>query len=252
MPARLTARKSSKSGGGRTSLRVRLAQAVKGPQVYPHLFDAILEQRLSPGARLSEQQLAEAFGVSRTLIRQALIRLHQEGVITIEKYRGAQVASHSPSDAKEVLWARQVVECALVRKAAERITAQDEKESRQAAAEEEAAFARGNRGTGLRLSGEFHLLIALIAGNQRLFQFLRSLVSQTSLIISQYERPSTTQCAFDEHCQLIANIASGDVDRAEMSMRVHLQALEDRLQLDSVGETPKDLHEIFAEFRFRR
>jgi len=87
MPARLTARKSSKSGGGRTSLRVRLAQAVKGPQVYSHLFDAILEQRLSPGARLSEQQLAEAFGVSRTLIRQALIRLHQEGVITIEKYR---------------------------------------------------------------------------------------------------------------------------------------------------------------------
>jgi DNA-binding GntR family transcriptional regulator len=46
---------------------------------------------------------------------------------------------------------------------------------RQAAAEEEAAFARGDRGTGLRLSGEFHLLIALIAGNQRLFQFLRSL-----------------------------------------------------------------------------
>ena|GEM_PF-5980119 len=35
-------------------------------------------------------------------------------------------------------------------------------------------------------------------------------------------------------------------------MRVHLQALEDRLQLDSVGETPKDLHEIFAEFPFRR
>ncbi|MCF5602574.1 GntR family transcriptional regulator, partial [Pseudomonas syringae] len=63
--------------------------------VYEHIFDAILEQRLAPGTRLSEEALGEIFGVSRTIIRRALSRLGHEGVVLLRPNRGAVVASPS-------------------------------------------------------------------------------------------------------------------------------------------------------------
>ena len=53
--------------------------------VYAHIFDAILEQRLAPGTKLSEEALGEIFGVSRTIIRRALSRLAHEGVLLPER-----------------------------------------------------------------------------------------------------------------------------------------------------------------------
>ncbi len=63
--------------------------------VYAHIFDAILEQRLAPGTKLSEEALGEIFGVSRTIIRRALSRLAHEGVVLLRPNRGAVVASPS-------------------------------------------------------------------------------------------------------------------------------------------------------------
>ena len=61
--------------------------------VYAHIFEAILEQRLAPGTKLSEEALGEIFGVSRTIIRRALSRLAHESVVLLRPNRGAVVAS---------------------------------------------------------------------------------------------------------------------------------------------------------------
>ena len=74
--------------------------------VYEHIFDAILEQRLAPGTKLSEEALGEIFGVSRTIIRRALLRLSHEQVVSIRPNRGAVVAAPSVEEARQIFAAR--------------------------------------------------------------------------------------------------------------------------------------------------
>src|SRR3989442_13070080 len=78
--------------------------------VYSAIFDAILEQRLLPGVRLSEEELGKLFGVSRTLNRQSLIRLNAEGIVTTERHRGAQVRTPTLEEATQIFAARELVE----------------------------------------------------------------------------------------------------------------------------------------------
>ncbi|MBF9266747.1 GntR family transcriptional regulator, partial [Paracidovorax cattleyae] len=66
------------------------------------LTKAIVEHRLLPGAKLAEQKLADHFGVSRTLVRQALFQLSQNRLVTLEPARGAFVAAPSAEEARQV------------------------------------------------------------------------------------------------------------------------------------------------------
>ena len=78
--------------------------------VYAHIFEAILEQRLAPGTKLSEEALGEIFGVSRTIIRRALSRLAHESVVLLRPNRGAVVASPTVEEARQVFFSRRLVE----------------------------------------------------------------------------------------------------------------------------------------------
>lgn len=125
--------------------------------VYAHIFDAILEQRLAPGTKLSEEALGEIFGVSRTIIRRALSRLAHEGVVLLRPNRGAVVASPSVEEARQIFFARRLVEKAITELAVQHASDAQLAELRQMVIDERDCFARGDRGAGIRLSGEFHL-----------------------------------------------------------------------------------------------
>src|SRR6201996_5333538 len=81
--------------------------------IYHRIHAAIAEHRLLPGARLVEDQLGEVFGVSRMRIRSVLHSLARDKVVTIHRNRGAEVASPSVEEAKDVFAARRVIEVAL-------------------------------------------------------------------------------------------------------------------------------------------
>lgn len=222
-------KQKSTPGSSRQPLRVHLHAHTRADRVYSAIFDAILEQRLQPGARLSEEALGEIFGVSRTLIRQTLIRLAAEGIVTTERHRGAQVKTPSAEEAEQMLNARSLIELEITRLATLRAGAPDCRELDLAIAEEAAATKRGDRGARIRLSGEFHLLLALVAGNNVLFGFLRALVPLCALVISQYERPDISPCSAVEHAELLAAIKARDAKRAERLMRQHLDHIRSRL-----------------------
>ncbi len=187
--------------------------------VYAHIFDAILEQRLAPGTKLSEEALGEIFGVSRTIIRRALSRLAHEQVVLLRPNRGAVVASPSIDEARQILFARRTVERAITELATDNATAERLAELREMVVQEQSSFARGDRGAGIRLSGEFHLKLAEMARNAPLVSFQRSLVSQTSLIIAQYESGGRSHCSFDEHNEILDAIEKGDKERAVTLMQ---------------------------------
>lgn len=214
--------------------------------VYEYIFDAILEQRLAPGTKLSEEALCEIFGVSRTIIRRALLRLSHEQVVSIRPNRGAVVAAPSVEEARQIFAARRVVELAVIELAVKNATVESLGRIRNMVQEEQDAFDRGDIGSGIRLSGEFHLELARIANNTPLLNFQRSVVSQTSLIIAQYEVGHQTHCSFNEHEALLLAIESGDATRAVTMMKEHLDHIEGKLNLDNESAST-DLHVVFSE-----
>ena len=91
---------------------------------YDAIYAAVLDHRLMPGSRLREEELAQAFAVSRTLVRQALHKLAQDGVITLRHNRGAMVPEPTRRDGEHVFDARRVVECEVARCLAGKLSAE--------------------------------------------------------------------------------------------------------------------------------
>lgn len=214
-------------------------------EIYGKVFDALLEQKLAPGTRLSEDKLGQVFGVSRTIIRKVLQRLEHEGVVEIHHNRGASVANTSFTQARQTFEARRIIELAVVRQACENIRPEHIKQLQQIIKKEQKARTEGDRGRALRLSGEWHLLLANYCGNEFLSGFARSLVSRCSLIIAQYETSSDI-CPQDEHADILAAIVRNDPETATRLMEEHIQHIEDKTEIKDVDPGP-DLAEIFGE-----
>lgn len=233
-------------------MNAKTNRATQDQKIYEHIFDAILEQRLAPGTKLTEEGLGEVFGVSRTIIRRALSRLTHEGVIELIPNRGAFVAKPDVEAARQVLDARRLIELALVERVVER-GAQLKREIkllRLLIEEEHASAARADTGTAIRLSGEFHLELAQLANNLPMANFLRALVSQTSLIIAMYESSQGSNCAIDEHSRLLDAVEQGDNLTAHSLMVEHLDHIEARLELVQ-NEQEVDLEKVFGHLRNR-
>ena len=94
--------------------------------VYRRLVRAIVELRLRPGQQLRERQLSEQMGVSKTPIREALVRLEKEGLVTVAPYRGAIVRGYTHTDVREIYELRELLEGFCARRAAMQIDEADE------------------------------------------------------------------------------------------------------------------------------
>ncbi|MEE4188919.1 MAG: GntR family transcriptional regulator [Roseobacter sp.] len=198
--------------------------------VYSEVERAILEQRLPPGTRLAESELAEIYGVSRTIVRSGLQALAHAHLVSLRPNRGARVANPSPRQAREVFEARELLEPRSAREAALRAGPKDIKNLRLHAKKEHDAMRENASGRALRLSGLFHVKIARIANQETIAEFIESLVSRSSLIIALYWTRPSTRCDENCHNALIDALERNDPDEAEQLMRSHLVEMHSALQ----------------------
>ena len=212
-------------------------------RIYESVFLAIRSQRLRPGTKLTEASLCELFDVSRTLVRKALQRLAHENIIVLSPNRGATVASPSREETAEVFAARRVIEASILPLVVRNASKGQLSKLMQHVKKEKQALDSGDRSTWIHLTGEFHLLMAEIAGNSVLTSFLSELVSRCSLIIALYDTPNSTPCGNDEHEHLIEMIAEGSTAAALKLMDQHLLSIEQQLNL-SDRRDPVNLAEI--------
>jgi DNA-binding GntR family transcriptional regulator len=219
-----------------TSRRVSTSVAA----AYERMWSAIVDHSLPPGTRLVEDQLCEAFGIGRTRVRQLLQRLAHEHVVTLTPNRGAIVSKPSVRRAQEVFEVRSVLETAVVSKLLDSATRADKRRIREHVQREKAAWQARDRRSTIKLSGEFHLILAMLAGNELALNMLRELVSQSSLIIAVYQAPGTAPCPPDEHERLCEAIESSDRSALRL-MQQHLQHVLDDLKLVESSEHGVDL-----------
>ena len=121
-------------------------------RVYDAVYQAVLEHRLEPGQRLREAEMAAEFGVSRTVVRQALQRLAQDQVIELMHNRGARVPLPSLEDARHVFEARRMVECEVARRLGGQLSAEQLAQLQAIADAEQEADRRGDRAEAIRCS----------------------------------------------------------------------------------------------------
>jgi DNA-binding GntR family transcriptional regulator len=213
--------------------------------IFDRIVAAVMEQKLAGGAKLPEAALCEAFGCSRTQIRRVLLVLAERGMVALHPNRGAFVASPSADEARDVFEARRAIERSSVLSAATRIDSNALSDLRANARAGALAEACGDRKESIRLSGQFHIRLAEVAGNMVLLRFLEDLVARTSLIIGLYGSRSPRSCAEPEHDALVDALARGDGPGAAAVMEHHLRRVESALDIRDVGEAPVDVRRVF-------
>jgi len=198
--------------------------------VYRHLRALIVSGDLTPGHRLTEAQITEKTGASRTPVREALRRLGAEGWVELTPRRGARVAPLGLGDTTEVFALRQLLETYGAGMAAVRATSERVARLRELTDAMNALVAQRPEAWSVGLTDlnrEFHTAILDASGFPRLRAMSESLVL-TGLVTVTFSTYTPTELArsMHHHDELVAAIAAADPDWARATMRAHLRAAE--------------------------
>jgi DNA-binding GntR family transcriptional regulator len=193
------------------------------------LREAILTGRYAPGAHLVQDDLADAFGVSRIPLREALRRLEGEGLVVISPNRGAVVRGLAPKDVVDLYDLRIALESLAVRRAAERYAdLREVTKLRHAQARQ--AIASRNLSALFRLDRDFHADVAAASDNHQLVESLGALWSQIMRMMHAYfEAGDYPVDTWNDHESIANAIAHGEADRAAERLSSHLSGSRDRI-----------------------
>lgn len=224
----------------KSSASLRLIEADRAPrpaasstdQIVDSITTAIVERRLMPGTKLVEQQIADVFSVSRTVVRQALNRLSRDRLVTLEPARGAFVAMPSIDEARQVFQVRRLVEGGMVRQLALSITPSQVEELRKHLRDERQAVGRNDVSGRTRLLADFHVVLARLLGNEVLAELIADLLSRSQLIALMYQSGHSAEHSQEEHVRIVEALERGDGRAAARLMEQHISSVERNLRLD--------------------
>jgi len=201
-------------------------------QIVESLSRAIVEHRLHPGTKLAEQKLADHFGVSRTLVRQALFQLAQNRLVTLEPARGAFVSTPSVDEARQVFAVRRMLEAQMTREFVRTVTPTKIKALKAHVAEERKAVDGTDVASRTELLGDFHVRMAELMGNNVLAEMLGELISRCALITLMYQSAHAAGHSHEEHAAIVKALADKDAELAVELMDLHLRHVEENLTFD--------------------
>ena len=211
-------------------------------RVERELIKAVMERRLKPGAKLEEDVLADVFGISRTRVRKVLSALATQLIVTHKPNYGTFVAKPSVAEARDVFAARRGIEELLVRILIAKKP--DFSAMRRHVLAEQRAYDSKHAGA-IEISGDFHLMLADLAGNSVLSTYLHQLVTRTILIQVLYGPQHI--CLAHDHADILDALERGSSDDAVDRMARHFDAIQGSCDLREVGEESVDLRAIFSQ-----
>ena len=209
------------------------------------IYQAIFERRLEPNTRLVESQLAKALSTSRANARQALLLLAQRKLVKIVLNKGAVVAEPTRDEALEIFAARRCIEREITQLVFKNCKQENIEVLRSHLDEERQARENQDHFELIRATGKFHLLLAQIAGNEVLLDFLELLIARSSLILEKFETHGNRTCQENDHSEMVRLIEEGKQEEALRLMDKHLTDIEQVLNFKEKAK-PANLSEVFA------
>ena len=212
-------------------------------EIAQRVVESILAQKLKPGERLGEQQLADMFGVSRTLVREALMQLQARGFVEVRSRKGWYVVEPSVEQARDAFAARRAVEAGMLREStlvreAGRPLQSVVKRLRQHVKDEQAAIESADAATRTFLLADFHVCLAECLGHRLLSDLLRDLTARTTLVAALYQSTHDARESCADHGRIVTALAAGDAERAAQMMLTHIGGVEDALGQSTAASDP--------------
>ena len=201
-----------------------MTSSTAGPDTnYERLRAAIVRGEIAPNSRLVESDVVTSFDMTRAAVRDALIRLEQEGLVVREPHRGARVRQVTDTEAVEILQARAVLEGLAVRMTAERIDAAGVERLRATLARHRALLESGDLLGASDANADLHATLLELSGHRTALRLIHALSSQT--VRYQYRTiliPGRSAASVAEHRAIVDAVVAGRPDEAEAAMRSHL------------------------------
>jgi GntR family transcriptional regulator, rspAB operon transcriptional repressor len=195
-------------------------------QAFRYLRREIIDGRLLPRAPLSEQELAQRLGVSRTPVREALIKLANEGLVDIYPQFGTFVAPIKLAEVFDSQFIRESLECAAIERAVERIDA-TQATALQRILDSQRAYQRaGERQAFFQADEDMHALLVSIAGHGTVWSIIQNAKAQMDRVRHLSIRSELKLSAIvAEHTAIIDRVVHRDREGALAAMRAHLHGL---------------------------
>jgi DNA-binding GntR family transcriptional regulator len=205
--------------------------------VYEQLKTAIVELRIPPGAPLREAEIAQGLSVSKTPVREALGRLEQDGLVTLNSFRSANVTEYTARDLQEIYELREIIEVAAARAAAESMSEKGLADLGRIASECVRLNAQGGASGGgtaegapelVQLISEFDTVLYEEVTNRRIRAILDNLAAHLARIGRlTTEIPGRIDASVREHAQIYEAIKGRDPENASRFMRDHIRSVRD-------------------------
>jgi len=195
-------------------------------QAYQAIKDAILAVKLKPGEALVESELAEQLGVSKTPVRDALLELEREGLVTKILFKGTYVSEVTERDVREIFELRAVLEGLAARLAAPLLSEEELERAEELLAAQEEALSEGKIELASQLGKQFHDMIIQKADNRRLVPILRNLddhLQRFRLLSDQIS--GRLNKSVKEHRRVLLALKEKDPGVAEEMVRAHLHSV---------------------------
>lgn len=206
---------------------------------------AVLAGRFSPGERLVESALAGLYGVSRTRVREALMRLQTRGIVEVSARRGWFIVRPSAEEAHAAYQTRKVIETGLVMSIRD-VPKDAIRQLRHHVEEEHAAIHAANVNARVCLLGDFHVHLAELFGNPVLTKIVSDLTARTTLISMLYQPTAKAEESSDDHGLILDALEAGDIARAAALMSEHIDRVEAGIDLSARRDPLADLRDILA------
>jgi GntR family transcriptional regulator, rspAB operon transcriptional repressor len=195
-------------------------------QVTRALRQAIVSMRIAPGEMLSEQDLADRFGVSRSPVREALIKLSEAGLVRVLPQRGTQVVKISKAAVEDARFIRLAVECAVVREAALKASPIILTELNASLTRQRRAQRATSSDDFMALDEEFHRLLAEAAGRPAAWRMIEDVKPQMDRVrYLDVKQATPRHTIVAQHALIVDAIKASDPIAAEQAMHQHLSEI---------------------------
>lgn len=215
-------------------------------KAYNHIKDWIISFRLKPGSHLSIQDLADALGISRTPVREALSRLEQEHLVVRSPMKGFVVKALDLQEIEDLFEVRSVIELLAVRQAAKRMSPKIRKQLEEGLRTTTAWIGKGEKSRSIQLEQNFHMKILEASGNVQLVYIGRGVLERIWTIqrFNILTSDLLTE-AHGQHMEIFQALCAGDPRQAEAAMRRHMKATT-RALIARLRDRNDILHEAIA------
>lgn len=200
-------------------------------QVYALIRQAIVALELSPGQALSENELADQYGVSRTPVREALIRLADDGLVEVVPQLGTYVSRIDPFDVREAQFIRESLELASLPSVAGRATEADAATLREVLDAQRAAARDHDLRRWFELDEDLHRTLLEIAGHRRVWPVVQSAKAHMDRVrMLSLPEPEVLEELIAQHERIVDGALAGERDAAESVLTQHLRLVLEHLE----------------------